>query len=124
MQEEIMLGKKVWAVVGATENTDKFGYKIYKRLKLKGYRVYPVSPNYNEIDGDRCYKDLSSLPEMPEVIDMVVSPAKGIAVIDEAASLGIKNIWLQPGTYNNELMAAINEKGLNAVQACVLVALP
>ncbi len=123
MQEEMMLGKKVWAVVGATGNTDKFGYKIYKKLKAHGYRVYPVNPNYQEVDGDRCYKDLSSLPEVPEVIDMVVAPGNGMSVIDEAAGLGIKNIWLQPGTYDDRLMASINKNALNAVKGCVLVAL-
>jgi len=35
----------------------------------------------------------------------------------------VKNIWLQPGTHNKEIMELIESKGLNAVQACVLVAL-
>ena len=118
-----MLEKKVWAVVGASENPEKFGYKIYNRLKDRGYKVYPVNPNYETINGDKCYKDLSALPEKPEVIDMVVAPRHGMSTIEEAAKLGVRNIWLQPGTYNEELMSLINEKGLDAVQACVLVAL-
>lgn len=122
MLEEMMMEKKIWAVVGANDDPDKFGYKIYKRLKDKGYRVYPVNPNYSTVDGDTCFENLSSLPEKPEVIDMVVSPKRGTAIIKEAAQLGIKNIWLQPGTYNDELLALIEEKGLTAVQACVLVA--
>ena len=123
MLEEMMLEKSIWAVSGANDNPDKFGNRIYKKLKSRGYKVYPVNPNYSEIDGDTCYKSLSALPEKPEVIDMVVSPRHGIAVIDEAAQLGIKNIWLQPGTYDDELLALISEKELTAVQACVLVAL-
>ncbi|MCX7842986.1 MAG: CoA-binding protein [Clostridia bacterium] len=123
MLEEMMMEKKVWAVVGANEDPEKFGNRIYKRLKSKGYRVYPVNPNYETIEGDKCYKDLSSLPEKPEVIDMVVNPRLGAKVIEEASELGIKNIWLQPGTYNDELMNMISEKGLTAVKACVLVAI-
>ena len=118
-----MLEKKVWAVVGASDNPEKYGSKIYKKLKSRGYRVYPVNPNYEIIEGDKCYKDLSSLPEIPEVLDMVVSPRHGMKAVEEAANLGIKNIWLQPGTYNKELLDLISEKGLDAVQACVLVAL-
>ncbi|MDU2577412.1 MAG: CoA-binding protein, partial [Veillonella sp.] len=49
------LGQKVWAVIGATHKTEKFGYKIYKCLKDHGYEVYPVNPNVAEIDGDKCY---------------------------------------------------------------------
>lgn len=123
MQEEKMLEKKVWAVVGASENPGKYGNKIYKKLKSKGYKVYPVNPNYETIEGDRCYSNLSSLPEVPEVIDMVVSPKLGMEVIEEASKLGVENIWLQPGTHNNEIMELIESKGINAVQACVLVAL-
>ncbi len=122
-QEEKMLEKKVWAVVGANSNPDKYGNMIFKKLKSRGYKVYPVSPNYETIEGEKCYKDLSSIPEVPEVIDMVVSPKRGKSIIEEAAELGIKNIWLQPGTYDNSIMKLIEEKGLNAVQACVLVAL-
>ena len=54
---------------------------------------------------------------------MVVSPKRGKEVIEEAAKLGVKYVWLQPGTYNNTIMDLIEEKGLKAVQACVLVAL-
>jgi len=123
MTEEMMLEKKIWAVVGASDNPEKFGNRIYKKLRDKGYKVYPVNPNYDIIEGDKCYSNLSSLPEVPEVIDMVVNPRHGTGTIEEAAKLGIKNIWLQPGTYDDRLMTLIEEKGLTAVKACVLVAL-
>lgn len=123
MNEEGMLEKRVWAVIGANDNPEKYGNMIYKKLKAHGYEVYPVNPNYEAIEGDPCYPNLKSLPKKPEVLDMVVSPKRGKAVIEEAAELGVENIWLQPGTFNNEIMSLIQEKGLNAVQACVLVAL-
>ncbi|WP_094547904.1 CoA-binding protein [Petroclostridium xylanilyticum] len=123
MREEELLKMKTWAVVGATENQEKYGYKIYQKLKSRGYKVYPVNPNYSEVEGDKCYSNLSELPEVPDVIDMVVAPRHGIKVVEEAARLGIKNIWLQPGTVNDELLKLAEEKGINTVQACVLVAL-
>lgn len=122
MLEEMMLEKKVWAVVGANQDPAKYGNMIYIKLKTKGYEVYAVNPMYDTVDGDKCYKDLSSLPVLPEVIDMVVSPKRGRAIIDEAARLGIKNIWLQPGTYDDELLKQIDSLKLQQVQACVLVA--
>lgn len=123
MREEELLKMKTWAVVGATENQEKYGYKIYQKLKSRGYKVYPVNPNYSEVEGDKCYSNLSELPEVPDVIDMVVAPRHGIKVVEEAARLGIKNIWLQPGTVNDALLKLAEEKGINTVQACVLVAL-
>lgn len=121
--KEAMLAKKIWAVIGANDDPDKFGNIIYKRLKSEGYTVYPVNPLYTGVEGDKCYPDLSSLPVKPEVLDMVVSPKRGKVFIEEAAKLGIKNIWLQPGTYDQELLALIKEKGLTGLQACVLVEL-
>jgi predicted CoA-binding protein len=118
-----MLKKKVWAVVGASTDPDRFGYKLYMKLKENGYKVYPVNPGYDEVDGDKCYPSLSDLPELPDVIDMVVNPRIGRNIVEEAAQLGIKYIWLQPGTYNDELIKQIEEKNISYVKNCVLVAL-
>jgi predicted CoA-binding protein len=123
MLEEIMLEKKIWAVVGANQNEEKYGNRIYRKLKSRGYEVYAVNPAYTIVDGDTCYKDLSSLPVIADVVDMVVSPERGYTIIEEAAKLGIKYIWLQPGTYDDKLLKRINDLGLQNVLACVLVAL-
>jgi predicted CoA-binding protein len=122
MMEETMLEKKIWAVVGANQRPEKYGNMIYRKLKNKGYEVYAVNPVYDEIDGDKCYGDLSSLPKVPDVINMVVSPKRGKAFLEEAARLGVNYVWLQPGTYDDELMKQIDDLGLKAVRACVLVA--
>lgn len=118
-----MLEKKIWAVIGANQDTEKYGNMIYRKLKSRGYQVYAVNPVYDTVDGDKCYKNLSELPVKPEVIDMVVSPKRGKAFIEEAARLGIEYIWLQPGTYDDELLLLIDKLGLKSVKACVLVAL-
>lgn len=122
MLEEKMLEMKKWAVVGANQKSDKYGNMIYKKLKLRGYEVYPVNPFFDEIEGDICYKNLTAIPEKPEVIDMVVGPDKARSVIEEAAMLGIEYIWFQPGTYNDEVLDLAKRLGLKVVQACVLVA--
>lgn len=121
---QIMLDKKIWAVVGATANPEKFGNKIYKRLKEKGYEVYAVNPMYDIVDGDPCYSNLTELPKVPEVIDMVVSPKRTIPVVEEAAMLGVKYIWFQPHTYDDEVLKLTEEKGIEMVLDCVLIALP
>lgn len=122
MLEEKMLEKKVWAVVGATPNEEKFGYKLYKRLVETGYEVYGVNPVYDKIGDDVIYENLSSLPVVPEVLDIVVSPKRALPVLEEAAKLGIKYIWFQPGTYDDEVLQKAEELGLEHVLACVLVA--
>lgn len=122
MLEETMLQKKIWAVVGANQNQDKYGNMIYRKLRAKGYEVYAVNPLYQTVEGDSCYPDLSSLPKIPDVIDMVVTPKRAKPVIEEAAKLGIRYVWFQPGTYDSEVLGLAAELGLETVQACVLVA--
>ena len=121
MSIEQALDKKKWAIVGASENTQKYGCKILKKLKQLGYEVYAVNPNYETILGDKCYPDLLSIPEVPDVVNIVVSPKYGIKTVEEAMSLGIKQIWLQPGTVSKEILELANSNGIEAIQACVLV---
>ena len=105
------LNQKVWAVIGATHKTEKFGYKIYKCLKDHGYEVYPVNPNIAEIDGDTCYSSLSALPV-------------GLAALDECKELGISVVWLQPGADKPSVVEKAHALDLHVIQDCVLVQLP
>ena len=121
---EKMLEEKVWAVVGASANSRKFGYKVFKKLNSRGYRVYPVNPNCNEIDGIKCYRTLKDLPELPGAVSLVVPPAVGFKVMEEAAQLGIRRLWFQPGAESQEIINKASELGLEVVyNSCVLIAL-
>ncbi len=122
--KEEMLDKKVWAVVGASPNESKFGYKIYKKLKDRGYEVYGVNPKYDEIDGDKLYKSIADLPMKPDCVDMVVNPKLSKKAVEDIANTGIEYVWFQPGTFDEDVIELAEEKGLKYVYYdCVLVAL-
>jgi len=123
MNKKDMLEKKVWAVLGATPNESKFGYKIYKKLKDHDYKVYPINPKYDEINGEKCYKSIEELPETPDVLDFVVPPQVSLSALDEVNKKGIKNVWFQPGTSDKNVIEKAKENNLNIVEDCVLVAL-
>ncbi|MGI6092574.1 MAG: CoA-binding protein [Veillonellaceae bacterium] len=119
-----MLDEKVWAVVGATDNKEKFGYKIFKYLQNYGYKVYPVNPGVTEIDGHKCYASLKALPEKPGAVNVVVSPKIGQLIMHDCAELGIKKVWLQPGADGDAVIATANQLGLAVIHhACVMVEL-
>lgn len=119
-----MLDEKVWAVVGASANTRKFGYKVFKKLYSRGYQVYPVNPNCDEIDGVKCYRSLGDLPQLPGAVSVIVPPAVGLKVLDEAAHIGIKRLWFQPGAESQEIIQKAEDLGLQIVyDNCVLIAL-
>lgn len=110
--KEEMLGKKSWAVVGVSANKDRYGYKIWKTLKEHNYETYGVSPNYEEIEGEKIYSTLKDLPVKVEVIDIVVSPKIAMNILEEAKELGIEYIFFQPGTFNDEVVQKAEELGL------------
>lgn len=115
-----MLDKRVWAVVGVSADRGKFGYKVYKKLKNAGYTVYAVNPHLTEIDGDRVYPDLSSLPEVPDVVNCVVRPEVTKEVVSQCAIKGIRYVWMQPGADGSEAIALAKEHRIEAKRACVL----
>lgn len=121
-QIQAMLQKKVWAVVGATNNETKFGHKIFRLLEKAGYQVYPVNPGLEMVLGKKCYPSLSALPEKPDAVNFVVPPQIGEPIVAECAALGIKDVWLQPGTNTEPVVAAAQNAGLNVIyQSCILV---
>jgi|SRR6056297_2298049 len=121
--KEKMLSLKKWAVLGATDKREKFGYRIFKILLDKGYDVYPVHPRLKTIDGVKVYATLLEIPETIDVVDFVVNPSIGEKMIHQLAQRGIKNIWLQPGARSENIDSLAEEYDLNVVKDCVLVAL-
>jgi hypothetical protein len=118
-----MLAKKVWAVVGVSANRNKFGYRVYERLKQAGYTVYAVNPNLKILDGVTVYPDLASLPEKPDVVNFVVPPKVTTSLIPQCSSLGVKCVWMQPGAECEEAMRLARESEIEALRNCVLVEL-
>lgn len=124
MYKEEMLNKKNWAVIGVSDNKNKYGYKIWKKLKEHNYEVYGVNPNYEEIDGDKIYSSLRDLPKKVDVIDLIVPPKISSNALDEAKELGIEYIWFQPGTFDDNTIEKAKELGLKILyNDCVLATL-
>jgi predicted CoA-binding protein len=117
-----MLALKVWAVIGATDNKEKFGYKVFSLLNKAGYRVFPVNPGLDSVSGEKSYPSLTALPVKPDAVNFVVPPKVGEPIIAECAALGIKNVWLQPGANGDNVVDAAKKAGINVVhKSCILV---
>lgn len=122
--KESMVEKETWAVLGATPNKEKFGYKIWKKLKEHNYKVYGINPNHNKIDDDKLYDTIMDLPEKVDVIDFVVSPKISIKALDEAKEKGIKHLWFQPGSFDEEVIKKAKEMEFKIVyHDCILAVL-
>lgn len=115
MRTELAFGQKKWAVVGANDNPEKFGYKVYKMLKDSGFIVYPVNPSYAELLGDRCYPSLHALPEKVDMVSIVVRPELAEAYVSDYDAV----FWFQPGTFREDTLKLV--KGEYIADRCVLV---
>jgi predicted CoA-binding protein len=116
------VGRRTWAVVGASQDRQKFGNRVFRSLRDSGYVVYPVNPTVDEVEGDRAYPSLADLPESPEVIDLVVPPAVSEKIVREARQLGLTKVWMQPGAESDEAIAYCEEQGIEVLyDACAMV---
>jgi predicted CoA-binding protein len=112
----------IFAVVGASRNPEKYGHQVYRDLRQAAYKVYPVNPKAEEILGDKCYPSLESLPEKPDVADLVVPPKVTEHVVKTCKTLGITKIWLQPGSESELALNFCKENGIDVVHGvCVMV---
>jgi len=124
MQEFSTLLSKTnrFAVVGASDDPEKYGYRVYKMLREAGYTVYPVNPKRETVQGDKAFPDLAALPVKPEVVSVITPPAVSLKIVKSAHLLGISFIWLQPGAEDEAVLdyARKNDTGLIHGQ-CILV---
>ncbi len=110
------------AVVGVSRKPNKFGNVIYKELKKKGLNVYAVNPKLEDIEGNKCYKNLRELKGIIDGVVNVVSPAQTEIVVREVNEIGVKNIWMQQGSESDEAIKFCIENGINEVhKECILM---
>ncbi len=116
------VNRRVWAVVGVSADTAKFGYRVFRSLREAGYRVYGVNPNAQVVDGETIYPALESLPERPEVVDIVVPPRVSEEIVKECSRLELCRVWLQPGAESEAVLRYCHEHGIAVVHgACAIV---
>ncbi len=94
---EFLSHKRV-AVTGVSRTPGSHGSNVvYKRLRERGYEVFAVNPNADEVEGDRCYHDLRSIPGGVEAVVIATRPETADETMRECADLGIKHVWMHRG---------------------------
>ncbi len=120
--EDFLDRKNKIAVIGVSNNHEKWGYKVYRSLKNSGFKVYPVNPKHEKIDSDRCYPDLRSIPEKIDEVITVVPPEITENVVKICKELGIRKVWMQPGSESEDAIRFCEENGINVIHdACFVV---
>jgi len=124
-QIESFVNSRKIAVVGFSRSGKKFGNMAGKELVTRGYEIFPVHPEAREINGMTCHPNLKSLEGKVDALLVVIPPAKVPPVLEEAAQTGLKNIWLQQGSWSQEVQQTADRLGLQVVsKKCVLMYAP
>ena len=92
------LGHKRIAVTGVSRSPENHGGNVvYNRLRDRGYDVFPVNPNAEEVEGDAAYPDLRSIPGGIEAVVIATRPEYADATMRECVELGIEHVWMHRG---------------------------
>ena len=111
------------ALIGASNNKEKYGNKIYRDLRSKGYNVTPINPKEEKIEGDKAYVSIEQMEKLPDIANFVVPPSIAIKIAQNIVDLGVKYLWFQPGSESNELENWLkNTDGIKyLINACIMV---
>jgi predicted CoA-binding protein len=114
---------KTVAIIGASNNRQKFGNKALRAFERQGYTVIPINPNEPEVEGHRTYPTVLDYPDRIDMATVYVPPSAGVRVMDDLKQKGIGEVWLNPGADGAAVVERARQLGLNVVQACSIIAI-
>lgn len=110
------------AVVGVSHDPSKYGFRIFTDLVKASYSVVGINPKGGEVEGQQLLPSLKDIKPIPELVITVVPPNVTETIVQECIDLGIKQIWMQPGSESEEAIKLAEENDLEVIsQACFMV---
>ena len=97
--------------------------KVLRVYMQTGREVFAMNPKADEVEGLKAYPDLASLPVLPRGISIITPPSVTEKVVAQAAKLGVRFVWMQPGAESEEAIRSGEEAGLGVIGdgSCALV---
>ena len=94
MSLQSFFNPKSIAVVGASREKGKVGYEVLHSIVSGGYegQVYPVNPHAEEIFDLKCYPDLPSIGQAPELVVIVVRAKAVLPVVEQCGQIGTQSV--------------------------------
>jgi uncharacterized protein len=122
--DEMLRQSRTIAVLGMSDKPARASYNIGRYLAKQGYRVLPVNPVLQQIDGQPCYADLEAAQAAAreqtgagiDLVDVFRASEHVPGIVDEVIRLGIKYLWLQDGVTHDEAIARAEAAGVKCVQ--------
>ncbi len=110
------------AVVGVSGDASKYGHRIFRDLLNSGYPVKGVNPKGGFVLGQNIHTSISDIGKKPDLVITVVPPEVTEKVVEECNQLGVRHIWMQPGSESARAAEKAREYGIKVTLACFMVA--
>jgi predicted CoA-binding protein len=115
--------KETVAILGASDNPDRYAYKALKMLEERGHTPIPVHPTLAKVEKYHCLASLAEITQKVDTLTLYVNPSISSQMIDAITKLKPSRVILNPGTENPILEKALTEHGIAFEHACTLVLL-
>lgn len=110
------------AIVGASNDSSKYGNIVMKDLLSKGYGVIPINNHEDFILGKKAYGSIKDVPDKIDAIIFVVPPKVTETIIEDVKPLGVKKVWMQPGSESPRAIKFCEDNGIECIyNACVMM---
>ena len=116
------MGQKV-ALLGASENTERYAYKAFKMLVEYGHVPVPVNPTLRQIDGVAAVASLNEIQETVDTLCMYVNPEISKKLQSQVLRLNPPRVIFTPGSENPALAQVLKGRGIHVIEACTMVLL-
>jgi predicted CoA-binding protein len=94
---EFLANKRI-AVTGVSRTAKDHGANtVFKRLRDRGYEVFAVNPNADQVEGAHSYHDLKSIPGGVDAVVIATAPDNAEGTMHECDELGIRQVWMHRG---------------------------
>jgi len=111
-----------YAVVGASQDPQKYGHKVFKDLLEADFTVFAVNPRGGGLLGQSVYKNLAEINEKIDVVVFVTPPPITLSVLKDVKSLDIGKVWFQPGSESEKSIEYCRDHQIEYIQKqCIMV---
>ena len=112
---------KIVAVIGASNDPRKFGNRAVRAFRRHGDTVVPINPHETEVDGLKAYASVLDVPGPIDMATVYVPSEIGEQIIEEIARKKIPEVWLNPGSESDALIARARALQIHPIVGCSIV---
>ena len=103
------------AVVGLSHKKNRASRQVSSYMKINGFKIIPVNPNYKSINGYRCYERLNQIKQKIDIVNIFRNSIFAYSIVEEAISINASAIWMQDGVHSIEAFNLANKNNTMVV---------